>query len=150
MSSFSVDIKALCNVAKSNMSAVVRQSVIGLGNNIIERTPVGDPTLWKHSAPPGYVGGAARANWQYGNLAGDGIPMSQLPDIDPSGQVSINRIRAGVESSEAATVHYIVNNLPYINALEFEHHSTQAPNGMVRLAIVEFQQTVDNAVASVK
>ena len=39
-----------------------------------------------------------------------------------------------------------MNSLPYIRPLEYEGHSKQAPAGMVRVSVTEFQTFVDNAV----
>ena len=44
----------------------------------------------------------------------------------------------------AGQVAFIVNNLPYAIPLEYGH-STQAPNGMVRITVERFQQIVDAA-----
>ena len=80
--------------------------------------------------------------------------MNALPDIDPSGQVSLDRIAAGVPQQAAGRKYVIINNVPYAMVLERGRvqgppasGSYQAPNGMVGLAVVEFQQTVDEAVA---
>lgn len=149
MSSFSLDITAFCNKAKERSDAVVRETVIGLGKRLVELSPVGDPTLWKSKPPPGYVGGRFRANWQYGNLAGTGIPMTRSNSIDPSGAESMGRIIEGVLGSIARTRHYLVNNLPYAKRLE-DGWSGQAPAGMVGLTIIEFKQIVRSAVAEGK
>ena len=103
--------------------------------------------MWKSSPPKGYVGGRFRANWQYGNVMGAGIPMSDLPNIDKTGNASIERIRVGVSAAPASGVHYLCNNLPYARALE-DGHSTQAPSGMVALTVVEFNNAVQQAVQS--
>jgi hypothetical protein len=55
-----------------------------------------------------------------------------------AGQVTLNGVKCGPPI-------YIVNNLPYAIPLEYGH-SSQAPQGMVRLAAIEFQQLVDEAV----
>lgn len=146
MANFAVDLNKWIAKTNENIEKLVREVVIGLSERVIERTPVGNPDLWKGPPPPGYVGGRARANWQYGFGA---EPEGDLPDIDASGKASINRIVAGAKASPAAGIHYIVNNLPYAQALE-DGHSTQAPNGMVGLAVVEFQSIVDEEVAKLK
>lgn len=155
MASFAVDLNKWIAKANENTEKLVREVVIGVGERIVERTPVGDPEQWgsliradgsRRPPPPGYVGGRARANWQYGFGA---APDDDLPDIDATGQASLNRIEAGVGSAQAAGIHYIANNLPYAQALE-DGHSTQAPNGMVGLAAVEFQSIVDEEAAKLK
>ena len=151
MANFALDLNKWIAKASENTEKLVREVVIGLSERIVERTPVGNPDLWQSTLrgvppPAGYVGGRARANWQYGFGS---PPMGDLPDIDATGQASLNRIGAGVRGSPAAGVHYLANNLPYAQALE-EGHSTQAPYGMVGLAAVDFQGIVNEEAAKLK
>ena len=143
---FGLDLAQWVAKTKRNVDTAVRETVIGLGERIVERTPVGNPELWASPPPPEYRGGRARANWQYGFGA---APQGDLPDIDPSGKVSTNRIAAGALGSPAAGIHYIANNLPYAEALE-NGYSTQAPAGMVGLAVVDMQAILSAEVAKIK
>ena len=118
-----------------------RKVIIEIGNRIVLRSPVGNPDLWISAAPPGYAGGAFRANWQYGF---NSDPQGNLADIDGTGSVSINRITLGVMSASMGGVHFIVNNMPYGEALE-NGHSSQAPLGMVGLTELEFPEIVARA-----
>lgn len=148
---FKLDIKAFVEKAGRNADAVVRKVVLDMGTRIVELSPVGDPELWKTKHPPkGYVGGRFRANWQYGNFSGAGIPMQDLPDIDPTGQASIDRINTGLPLEGAGGMRHILKNaLPYALRLE-TGWSTQAPGGMVGIAVAEFEQIVDAAASEVK
>lgn len=124
---------------------VVKKVVLDVGASIVMKTPVGDPNNWQMPAPPGYVGGRARGSWQYAQ----GAPLEREPGgVDASGQRPINRVRAGVEGGDAATEHFITSNVPYMRRLEYDGWSHQAPQGMVRLTIEEYQRFVDNAVRS--
>ena len=38
---------------------------------------------------------------------------------------------------------YLTNNSPYAERIEYEGHSTQAPDGMVRINAIKFQQTLN-------
>lgn len=147
MANFTIDLNKWIAKAKENTETLVRETVIGLGERIVERTPVGNPSLWENPPPPGYVGGRARANWQYGFNA---PPQGDLPDVDASGRASLNRVNAGVKAAQAAGVHYIVNNLPYAQALEDGHSTQSPPNAMVGLAVVNFQAIVNEEVAKLK
>ncbi|MCH5508820.1 hypothetical protein [Pseudomonas syringae] len=89
-----------------------------------------------------YVGGRFRGNWMFGIGAPDGTTTEEL---DPSGSKSNARIANGVLEFHAGDVAYITNSLPYAIPLEFGH-STQAPNGMVRVTLAHFQKTVENVV----
>ena len=140
--SFALDISKFVEKAKGNARVVAKKIVLDVGNRIIEKTPVGDPTTWKHPPPAGYVGGRARGSWAYGFNA-----TPQPADmVDESGKVSMTRIRAGVASNDGIGAHFITNGLPYIRRLEYDGWSRQAPAGMVRVTIQEYQQVIDAAV----
>jgi hypothetical protein len=139
--SFSADITAFVKKAQGRADRVVKKVVIDLGTSIIMKNPVGNPDLWKSPAPPGYVGGRSRANWQYGNGV---MPSGSIDAVDQSGQKTIAALTAGVLTSDGASIHWIANSLPYINRLE-QGWSKQAPAGMVELTVTEFQQIVKRA-----
>ena len=162
--SFSSDIAKF--VAKTNRrnNAIVRKLVIDMGTSLVMKTPVGNPELWEGFSEArssannyhwlekagffmeGYVGGAARANWQYGNLI---MPESVVDAVDTNGTSTINKIIGGVKASPAASIHWISNNLPYIQRLEEGYSKKQAPQGMLRLTVTEFEQTVRDAIKNV-
>lgn len=94
----------------------------------------------------GYVGGRFRGNWQ---VTFDTKATGQLERIDPQGYSTKSAASQVVLSftSEVGTI-WAVNNLPYGPRLEFEGWSSQAPSGMVRISVTEFQTYVNRAVAS--
>lgn len=146
MTDFAADISRIVNLTQEKLKKFERGVVIGIGESLVERSPVGDPTNWAASTPvpPGYVGGRFRANWQYGLGS---APSGDLPDIDATGEVSRQRIMSGVSSiAQAGNVHYVINNLPYAQALE-DGWSNQAPEGMVKLTMIAAQTIINNAVA---
>lgn len=146
---FSLQLREFARKTDERKHAIVRKIVLDVGTSVVMRSPVGNPELWQHPAPAGYVGGRFRANWQYGNYSGAGIPTSMLSDIDPSGQASTARIAASVPERAAGMVHVLVNNLPYAMRLE-TGWSKQAPGGMVGLAVREFQDTVRRAAEAIR
>lgn len=149
MSTFSLSLADFGKKSIEIADLVVRKVVLDIGTRIVERSPVGDATLWKSPPPKGYIGGRFRANWQYGNSE-IGTPGTELPDIDPTGGVSVARIASGLPVQGAAKMlHILVNNLPYAQALE-EGHSTQAPAGMVGLVVQEFSALVEDVVQETK
>lgn len=94
------------------------------------------------AAPAGYVGGRFRGNWQFSiDLPATG----ELDRIDRSGDDTIAQLKAQVEALTIGQTAYIVNNLPYAVPLEYGH-STQAPAGMVRVTLTNFQAIVDQAI----
>lgn len=138
--SFSIDLAAFGRELQNNLRKLERGVLIGAGEELVIRSPVGDPSNWAPSTPvpPGYVGGRFRANWQYGLSV---RPLGDLPDIDASGQVSKDRIHAGASQVyNVGNVHYITNNLPYAQAIENGHSWNQAPNGVVALTVLNWQR----------
>lgn len=88
-----------------------------------------------------YIGGRFRGNWQFSI---ETPAQGTLDQPDPAGNVTLAKLKLQVEQMTAGQVAFIVNNLPYAIPLEYGH-STQAPNGMVRITVERFQQIVDAA-----
>ncbi|MBW2635987.1 MAG: hypothetical protein JRC86_00420 [Deltaproteobacteria bacterium] len=155
--SFSLDIAKFAQKALGNADIVVRKTVLDLGTSLVERTPVGDATLWKRpeNKPPGYVGGHARANWSHSIGAQSIKEFKAVDDSAAENNISMRRIARSLgkerRSGQTAVdnVHFIQNSVPYIVALE-DGHSTQAPHGMVALATLEFQSIIRGAVGGLK
>jgi len=93
-------------------------------------------------AGQGYVGGRFRGNWQFSI---DSPATDELDRIDPSGSETIAALLSQVQALTIGQTAYIVNNLPYAIPLEYGH-STQAPAGMVRVTLANFQRIVDEAI----
>lgn len=102
-------------------------------SHVVLGTPVGNPTLWKDPdrAPPGYVGGHARRNWQVGIAS---APGDEIEGVDPSGGAVLRDGRAVIAQYPGRQRLYIVNNAPYIGRLN-DGWSTQAPPLFVEAAI---------------
>lgn len=114
-----------------------KKIVLDLLTKIVERTPVGNPDLWQNpnAAPPGYVGGRARANWQVRRTLTD----NQLEKVDQSqdGQETVDRGLADLSKIQKPYgIIWIFNNLPYIVRLE-QGWSSQAGQGMVDISLAE-------------
>jgi len=92
----------------------------------------------------GYVGGRFRGAWDVSlNFA-----STKPPDrIDPNGAETIAAAQVALENFVAGPSIYLVNNMPYAQRLEYGW-SKQAPAGMVRVTVAEFQSVVDAAVRS--
>jgi|SRR6056297_1503826 len=122
---------------------VVEDVAVSLSQRIIERTPVGQPSTWQNpnSAPPGYVGGRARANW---------FPTIGTPSDDTTESTSTNESASritGIKEQIAGNVYYLTNNLPYIRRLEYDNWSQQAPRGMVRVTLREALRELKRAIS---
>jgi hypothetical protein len=123
---------------KSRLHLVTGYVVSDLAGKLDERSPVGNPALWKNPPPKDYRPGTFRGGWQLGI---DSVPQGQTGRIDPSGAVTLGAIRNEIPAQAGGHVYYITNNVIYGPRLE-DGHSTQAPAGMVGLTAMEFPQVV--------
>lgn len=142
--SFTLQLRQFAELAKANTDQVVNKVTIDAARSVVMKSPVGNPDLWKGTAPPGYVGGRFRANWVFGVGA---VNPATSDAVDESGVSTINKLAQEINQIGAGKVTFISNNLPYGDRLEYEGWSKQAPGGMVRLTMVEMQQSINAAVA---
>ena len=99
----------------------IRAATSEVFSNIIQMTPVDT--------------GRARGNWQ----CTIGAPFI---GEDASGSV----MKANnVIPRRAGSVVYLTNNVPYIGRLEYDGHSRQAPNGMVRVSVALFEGVLNGS-----
>lgn len=109
-----------------DIAIVTQKLAVDLHTAIVKRTPVDT--------------GRARANWQMGIGS---MPTGTLASADkqdfgsePTGGAPEAKSIDGTESV------FIVNNLPYIAALE-DGSSKQAPQGMVAVSVAQIQGEID-------
>lgn len=147
LGNFELDIQKFVDKAKGNVTLVVRKIALDIFKRVIIKSPVGNPDIWKDpsSAPPGYAGGRFKSNWQ---VAIGSIPAGTL-EVNDKGQAALSRVDAAVLRLKAGDIIYLVNNLDYARPLEYLGHSKQAPNGMVRITVLEFPQVVSKAANEV-
>lgn len=142
--SFAADMTRFCKkTAPEYLREVTHKVVIELGTRAVFMSPVGDATYWQSSPPPGYTGGRFRGNWQYGF---NSVPSNDLNTIDKNGASTINAIISS--SSGEIGVHYIVNNTPYAERIENGWSYRQAPQGILKLLRLEFDDIVRVAKSS--
>lgn len=125
---FSLDWKALADRAKADVDIVVRKATLDMFKAIVERSPVDT--------------GRFRANWN----CSQGSPNNAT-----SGDTDQARGFAEAQKAlgyAAGGIVYFVNALPYGTRLEYEGWSSQAPSGMVRITIAEFDQYVKKAITT--
>lgn len=144
---FALSLARFAEKAPEQARTVVRKVAIETLTRVVLRTPVGNPSLWKGKPPAGYVGGRLRANW----FTSIGVPNHATSKaIDSSGAASINRGTATINAATTDQPIYLMNSLPYVREIEYEGHSRQAPAGMVRITVTEFQTMVDTAAVQVR
>lgn len=143
---FALDLQKFAENAKEQADQVVGEIVVGVARELDMRSPVGDATYWTRPAPKGYIGGRFRANWQLG--IGQKV-NGTVEANDLNGTIALPAIMAAVPEEAAGNVYYLSNNLPYAQRIEDGWSSRQAPQGLVGLTAIKFQQIVDEAVGKV-
>lgn len=141
--SFALQLQKFAEKTKANTDTVVQKVTLDIAKSVIEKSPVGNPDLWRSPAPPGYVGGRFRANWMFG--VGQ-VNTTTTEDTDKDGGTTLNRLSAAIGATGAGGVTYISNSLPYAIPLEYGHSSQVPPHAMVRGTVAEFQQYVNQAL----
>lgn len=143
---FGSNIEKFANDTKKDIDTVTRAIMIGIGNSLVDMSPVGNPDIWKSPPPPEYAGGRFRGNWQFSV----GAPADGTLDTkDKSGTLTKNRLAAAINQVSAGKLYYITNNMPYSIRLEFGW-STQAPHGMTRITVDRFKRIVSQSVKAVQ
>ena len=99
---------------------------------VVARSPVGNPALWRHPAPPGYVGGLFKNNWHV-SFGAVGSETRTQPDASGSASISEASKLESIKSNPFVTT-YVYNALPYANRIE-HGWSSQAPAGVVALTV---------------
>lgn len=125
---FKADVLRFADKLKIGAGLAQKKIAIDLWSSITRRTPVDT--------------GRARANW----FLTVGAPSTEVAHLDAKGPGSVPEPPmpdvSGIDGTQSV---FIINNLPYIEALE-NGHSKQAPNGMVRLAIQAAELRMRNAL----
>ncbi|MGA0608831.1 hypothetical protein [Caldimonas sp. KR1-144] len=129
---FGRSLQRFAEKAGRNADLVIRKVAVDMNSRIVLRTPVDT--------------GRARGNWQ----TTIGSPATgQLSVEDPTGASTVaaaTRRLAGFRSGPSI---FIMNNLPYIERLEYGH-SGQSPQGMVRVTAREFLNLVNTEARAVR
>ena len=156
---FKADFAKLLAKAGDKAALVVRKTALELQSMMVESSPVGNPTLWlslrpntnlktgrvqtELKPPAGYVGGRFKANWQ------PGVGAINQDTSSAIGDDANERTRIALESWKPGQTIYLTNSMDYSRELE-RGHSTQAPYGMVRLAVQRYSEAVAKAAAQIK
>jgi hypothetical protein len=131
--SFTASINAFIAKANGNVDRVVREVCLSLAYGVVMRSPVDT--------------GRFRGNWQFAIAS---APMGTKSDTDKSGADTLGRAKAASAQMAGGAKFYIINNLPYGPRLEFDAWSRQAPQGMVRITVLEFIDHVKRAAQELR
>ncbi len=141
--SFSSQISKFSDKTSDKMYKVVRNSFEELGNRILRYSPVGDATFWEGPKPKGYTGGRFRANWQAS------VNRPATGEVESTNSSLASGSITNAAKVKRARSYYLMNNLPYSVRLE-EGHSRQAREGIVKLAVAEWESIVKQVTGMVK
>ena len=148
MSAFELDIARFVEKAKDKADLVVRKVSLEMFKRVIQKSPVDTGRFksnWQAaigSVPKGTLGLDDSITHKGGRETDRGAAHR----FEAAGAASFTRVNQVALNGKAGDVIYLVNNLSYANALEYGH-SGQAPSGMVRLSILEWNTVVAKAVA---
>lgn len=142
---FTSELRGFAEASNETILNVVKEVAVDLFTEIINKTPVGDPSLWKSSPPADYVPGALRGNWQCTIES----PASGRLGIR-SGADAISSMVSVVGKLKEDQAVYLANNLPYAQRIEYLGWShVQRPEGMVRVSMSKIEQTLSKAITKV-
>ncbi len=117
--------------AKANQELVVRKVGLDLMTSLVLKSPVDT--------------GRFRGNWQVQYVLSPSVSVT----MDKSGTGTIAAASGALSVFTIGQTFYLVNHLSYAVPLEYGH-SKQAPAGMVRLTLAEFDQYLTRAVGELK
>lgn len=130
---FADDLKKYCEKTKADVNTVVRKTALQLQTSVVALSPVDT--------------GRFRANWV---CSVGGLSKITTTVTDKTGELSIARVEAALQTWEPGQTIYLTNSLPYAARLEYDAWSKQAPAGMVRLTVQNFAEFLKRAVQEVK
>jgi len=132
MSNLGEQLRKIAENKKASLESIVRKTVLDMSANMMEISPVDT--------------GRFRSNWQYGV---DAINADTSRAPDQSGSEALESIRSGIASWKPGETIFVTNSLPYAQRLE-NGWSQQAPAGMVRVTLANFQEHFARALGEAK
>lgn len=130
---FSLAVDKIIERTKGKINKIVRKIALDMSSRVIMLTPVDT--------------GRARANWMVG--IGTSKQGETVDATDKKGNSTITKVMGDLSDYdyEKDDSIFITNSVPYIGPLE-HGHSSQAPNGMVKVTVAEFKDFVEKASKS--
>lgn len=116
----------------------VTQAASQVYKSTVDRTPIGRPELWKSSSvPDNYIPGDLRKaweiNWGNGFIHATASFSGKLDSV------------AGAGNYRLGTDIYIRNQTEYAHAIEYGRSTQQAPAGMMRISVRQYQTFLTKA-----
>lgn len=127
---------------KDKQTAIMRMACATLASKVIYRTPV--------------LSGSARKSWNptIGEPVPNNVTIGAPTKMKDGKEVqtcatpdaAIKDFQAVANALKPGDFYSLCNGKPYIHRLEFEAWSAQAPQGMLRISVAEWQQIVDRSI----
>ena len=144
---FSSDIGKFRQKVEKVSTDIFRGTVLDIFSRVVKRTPVGNPSTWDNPGlwrslgfvGEGYVGGQLRGNWQ---IQINTKPKGEIDNKDKSGAKAIRLGSGTINKAKLGDTIFLINNLPYAGVIE-DGRSKQAPAGMVKVTVTEFENIVN-------
>lgn len=127
---FELQIAKFVEKAQGNIELVLRKVSFQVFSQVVVMSPVDE--------------GRFKSSWL---VSVNAVPTGDPGTIDKSGAPSFARINAAVLQMKAGDFITMTSNLEYSRPLEYGH-SKQAPAGMVRLTVSQWNAKVNAAAAS--
>lgn len=149
-----VDFNEFARKTLERADKLIRAVGIKTFSAVIRDTPVGDPDLWKGTkkdakgrgkGPAGYVGGRLRANWNCSLGAADTATSESTAHAG-----AIPAVTKTCEEADRKDTLWLSNSLPYAARIEYEGHSKQAPEGMVRRNVTRIKRIISGELRNLK
>lgn len=123
---------------------VINQTLQEMYKRMIDRTPVGNPALWRFPAPKDYEPGTLKKSWRisFKNTQRD----AKGRFASTSGVVGSGGISMKIKSTNTRETATIYNPQPYADRVEYGW-SSQAPKGMMRITVAEYTGLMDKNAA---
>ena len=125
--SFKSQVAAINKRTQKKMLRTFRGTALGVFSRVIARTPVDT--------------GRLRANWQ---SQINSAPGGEIDGTDKTGGSTLTTVSTDVSKVKLGDSIFLVNNLPYAQVIE-DGSSEQAPAGMVKVTVAEYQAIAKRA-----
>lgn len=146
---FVLDLSEAIKRVPEQALAFQRVATLEVFRGVVQKSPVGNPSLWKSPAPPGYIGGHFRANWSVSAgtpVTAERQGLEKSPRGAPPSARQQREAEAAIARAQPYSIMYVQNPVPYAEALE-RGWSTQAPGGVVALTLAEVRARLREALA---
>ncbi len=132
-------------IALAACEKTINATLLEMYKKIVDRTPVGDPSLWKSSPPANYTPGHLKASWA---LSFDNVIRNGEGRFASASQLTEGHgISLSVTNSTTGKTAAISNSAVYAERIEYGSWSTQAPAGMMRITIAEYTDIIGHNAA---